>query len=177
MLWFPLVLIQLQQILRSGKNVNKTTSIAQKWHLNPAKLSLTEKALAYALNAPTAIAKILNQKSTINFQCFTEQDFILLDALVIIRQNGPLSSALLLQMLSEKHSQFRSYFHQLVQVPAELDDSLIADEFIAILDRIIAQENNNELEQLIQKSKSAILTDAEKQRLQNILHHTVKKNK
>ena len=169
--------IQLQQILRSGKNVNKTTSIAQKWHLNPAKLSLTEKALAYALNAPKAIAKILNQKSTINFQCFTEQDFILLDALVIIRQNGPLSSALLLQMLSEKHSQFRSYFHQLVQVPAELDDSLIADEFIAILDRIIAQENNNELEQLIQKSKSAILTDAEKQRLQNILHHTVKKNK
>lgn len=167
--------IQLQQILRSEQNINKTTEIAKKWHLNPAKLSLTEKALAYALNAPEAIAKILHQRPNIRFHCFTEQHFILLDALVIIRQNIPLSSALLMQMLSEKYSQFRPYFYQLVQVPVELDDALIAGEFVAMLDRIIAQGRDNELEQLIQKSKSAILTEAEKQRLQAILHNTAKK--
>ena len=169
--------VQLQHILKSKKNINKTSKIIQKWNLNLTKLSLTEKALAYSLHIPKVIANMLNKKSNIKFKCLTEQDFILLDALIIIRQDRLISSAVLLQILSEKYGRFKTYFYQLVQVPAELDDSLIASEFIAILDKIIAQESSNELEKLIQKSKSAMLTEKDKKRLQNILHHTVVKEK
>ena len=169
--------IQLQQILRSKKNINRPSNIIRPWKLKPTKLSFIEKALAYALHSPKTIESILNQRPRISFQCFSKEEVILLDTLQIIRQNANISSAILLRVLSEKYSQFRHYLYQLVQIPDELNSSLITSEFVAILNKIVSHEKNNELEQLIQKSKSLVLTDAEKRRLKKILHQELKKTR
>ena len=172
--------VQLHKILYSKtayntKKFNNIVKRRKKWNLNLDTLSLTEKALSYALSMPEVFFKILSKKIDIHFQCFTEQDFILLDALVIIRQNSSLSSALLLRILSKKYSQFKLYFYQLVQKPIELEDSLIIDECIAILNKIVVQAYHHELNRLIKKSKSTILNSTEKNRLRILLYNTVNK--
>jgi hypothetical protein len=138
--------------------------------LNINKLSLVERALAYMMNMPQEVHKVLQQAIEIEFECATEQHFILLDALNIIRQNGGLSTALLVQILVEKYESYKTYFHQLLQVQIELEAVQLIDELMAMLDKIMKQACQNELEHLIAKAKTSILTASEKQRMQTILH-------
>ncbi|WP_119344519.1 DNA primase [Facilibium subflavum] len=159
---------QLHKMLHIKKTKAKQVNFAP-WQMNIDKLSLVEKALAYLLSAPAEIASAIEVRN-IDFVCISQQHFILLDALKIIRQNKGLNSAIMAQILSERYSEFKPYFYQLVRLSVDLDVSLVVEEFIAMLDRVITQASHNELEQLINKAKTTVLTKAEKQRLQEILH-------
>ncbi len=164
--------LQLKRMI-AQKNSDKkmlNNERMKRWVLNTNKVSLIEKALSFVINMPSEVHRAFQGKEEIEFECVTEQHFILLDALKIIRQNNGLSSALLVQMLSEKYEQFRAYFYQLLQLPIELQAPQLIDELVAMLDKIIKQACQNELEHLILKAKTSILTATEKQRMQNILH-------
>ena len=77
-------------------------------------------------------------------------------------------------MLVEKYPQFKAYFYQLLQAQSELDAVQLIDELMAMLDKIMKQACQNELEHLILKAKTSILTATEKQRMQAILYKVEK---
>lgn len=163
---------QLQRMMKQKVNNVKSNSLNMqltRWHLNVSKLGLVEKALAYLLSMPNQANKFLKARAQMEFGCVTEQHFILLDALKIIRQNDGLSSAVLVQMLVEKYPQFKEYFYQLLHMKSELNALQLIDELMAMLDKIMKQTCQNELEHLIIKAKTSILTMPEKQRMQAIL--------
>lgn len=169
--------LQLQRMIKQkvhDTKQNDSNMQLKRWQLNVNKLSLVEKALAYLLSMPTEVHDALNAQPTIEFECVTEQHFILLDALKVIRQNSGLSSAVLVQMLVEKYPQFKAYFYQLLQAQSELDAVQLIDELMAMLDKIMKQACQNELEHLILKAKTSILTATEKQRMQAILYKVEK---
>lgn len=169
--------LQLQRMMKQKTNdatQNNTNMQLKRWQLNVSKLSLIEKALSYLLSMPAEVHNVLKARMAIAFECVTEQHFILLDALIIIRQNDGLSSAVLVQMLVEKYPQFKGYFYQLLQAQSELDAVQLIDELMAMLDKIMKQACQNELEHLIFKAKTSILTAAEKQRMQAILYKVEK---
>ncbi|WP_119328220.1 DNA primase [Cysteiniphilum halobium] len=169
--------LQLQRMMKQKvHDVKRGENYVQlkRWQLNVTKLSLVEKALAYLLSMPSQVHNALIMQPAIEFECVTEQHFILLDALNIIRQNDRLSSAVLVQMLVEKYPQFKVYFYQLLQAQSELDAVQLIDELMAMLDKIMKQACQNELEHLILKAKTSILTAAEKQRMQAILYKVEK---
>ncbi len=166
--------LQLQRMIKQKASTDRNASskmLPKCGQLNINKLSLVERALAYMMNMPQEVHKVvLQQAIEIEFECVTEQHFILLDALNIIRQNDGLSSALLVQMLIEKYELFKTYFYQLLQLQIELEAEQLIDELMAMLDKIMKQARQNELEHLIAKAKTSILTAPEKQRMQTILH-------
>lgn len=57
-----------------------------------------------------------------------------------------------------------------MQLPVELDEKLLIDELIAMLDKVTKEASQSELELLISKSKRTILTEAERHKLQKLLH-------
>ena len=81
---------------------------------------------------------------------------------------------MVIQVLAEKYGQFQQYFQQLLRVPLELDSEVFVNEFDAMLQMIIEQACQNELEHLINKAKASVLTVAETQRMQEILHKVEK---
>ena len=165
--------LQLQRMFKAKSHKDEAINL-QRWQLNTAKLSITERTLAFALAEPQKIHYVLSEQKNIEFTCITEQHFILLDALKIIRQNSGLSSAMVIQVLAEKYGQFQQYFQQLLRVPLELDSEVFVNEFDAMLQMIIEQACQNELEHLINKAKASVLTVAETQRMQEILHKVEK---
>ncbi len=164
---------QLDAFLKYTNNVQKSehNNIVVRWQkLNINHLTVVEKALAYILMMPKGIDEVVQRNNTVLFACKTEQHIILLDALNIIRQNIGLTSAMLVQILTEKYEKFRQYFYQLMQLPVELDEKLLIDELIAMLDKVTKEASQSELELLISKSKRTILTEAERHKLQKLLH-------
>ena len=173
MLEIPLT--QLRKIFQNPLRSDSEKKIVKPRHLlNINKLTLLERATAYALSMPEALSGFLIQNPLPEFDQCSEQHFILLDALKIIRQNDGLNSAMLVQILSEKHGAFREYFYQLLSIPVELDAKLRVKEFSAMLDKLSVEASHNELALLIDRSKEAILTKAEKDRLQKLLHKKAK---
>lgn len=169
--------LQLQRMIKQKSSVtnhNNASVMIKRWVLNLNKLSLVEKSLAYMLSMPQEVYKVFQPSIKIYFECVTEQHFILLDALKIIRQNSELSSVMLVQLLIEKYPQFKAYFYQLLQMHIELEAKQLIYELMAMLDKIMKQGCQNELEKLILKAKTSILTVAEKQKMQEILYKVEK---
>lgn len=163
---------QLDAFLKHTNNSQKSepSNIVRWQKLDINHLTVVEKALAYILMMPKGIDEVVQRNNTVLFACKTEQHIILLDALNIIRQNIGLTSAMLVQILTEKYEKFRQYFYQLMQLPVELDEKLLIDELIAMLDKVTKEASQSELELLISKSKRTILTEAERHKLQKLLH-------
>ena len=131
--------------------------------------SIENMALSIAINYPNAIYSFL-EKNEITFDCTRQEHFILLDALEIIRQNNHLSSAILIQMLTEKYDNCRKYLNKVILLSVNFDESILISEFDAMLKKISKQSEQSELDKLIVKAKNSILSSVEKEKLKEMLH-------
>lgn len=161
--------LQLNRIVTTTNLHDKNTTVRKKIHYKKNSLNLTDKALIYMLNIPKEAHRYLQGISEIQFKYVTDQQLIFFDALNIIKNGGSFSSVELIQMLVAKHPKLKSYLYRLLQIPIELNTMELTSELMGTLNKIIKQSSHNELENLILKAKTSILTKAEKQRMHAIL--------